>query len=138
MKEGAKSVGGHPYRYVVEYDEDVQAALDRLRTEVFRNGEFFGAERNPRTPAQAVKQAGETGTRSILDVVEIRAEPDYGCAAGLSPSELRRYFGTDRPTVATVEGSDDFWEALERGKARFVVVYEGDEKKLFFAGYSFD
>jgi hypothetical protein len=131
-------VGAHPYQYVVEYDEDVQAALDRLRVDVFRNGKFFGAERNPRTPEQAVRQAGETGTRSILDIARIRDKPDYGCASGLTPSEVKRYFGTDRPTAATVEGSDEFWEDLERGKARFVVVYEGEEKKIFFAGYSFD
>ncbi|MDH4338684.1 MAG: hypothetical protein OEX18_15580 [Candidatus Krumholzibacteria bacterium] len=131
-------MGAHPYQYVVEYDEDVQAALDRLRADVFRNGRFFGAERNPRTPEQAVKQTGETGTRSILDIVKIRDKPDYCCAAGLTPSEVKRYFGTDRPTVATVEASDKFWEDLERGKARFVVVYEGEEKKIFFAGYSFD
>jgi hypothetical protein len=36
-----------------------------------------------------------------------------------------------------VEGADPFWE-LARGQARCVVVYEDGERKLFFAGYSFD
>jgi hypothetical protein len=115
----------------------VQAALDRLRAEVFRSGKFFGAERQPRTPEEAVSQTAETGTRSILDIVRIRDKPDYGCAAALTPSEARRYFETDRPTVATVERSDEFWEDLERGKARFVVVYDGEERRILFAGYSF-
>ena len=38
-----------------------------------------------------------------------------------------------------VRESDDLWEDLERGQARYVILYEGDEpKRIFFAGYSFD
>ena len=34
---------------------------------------------------------------------------------------------------------DDFWEDLERGMARYVILFEGDEPKgIYFAGYSFD
>jgi hypothetical protein len=58
--------------------------------------------------------------------------------AALTAAELARYFGTDRPSVQAVEASDEFWEDLERGKARCVTVYDGDRKQLFFVGYSFD
>lgn len=35
--------------------------------------------------------------------------------------------------------SDDFWDDLERGMARYVILFEGDSpKEIFFAGYSFD
>jgi len=131
-------MGGHPYQYVVEYDDDLQAALDRLRQDVFARGEYHGAERRAKTPEQALELAEETGTRSILDILKVQEEPDYCCVAPLAPDELARYFGTERPSPAAVEACDEFWEDLERGKARCVVVYDGDERKLFFAGYSFD
>ncbi len=132
-------MGGHPYQYVVDYQEDVQAALDQLRADVFRRGEYYGADRGAKTPEGALKAAGETGTRSILDILHVQDEPDYCCAAPLTSEELTRYFGTDPPTVAMVEGCDEFWQDLERGKARYVVIREGiAPRKIFFAGYSFD
>ena len=131
-------MGGHPYQYVVAYEDDFQAALDRLRRDVFAKGDYHGAHTSPKTPEQALERAGETGTRSILDIVKVRDAPDYSCAAPLTPGELTRYFGADRPSVQAVEESDGFWESLERGQARCVVVYDGDQRKLLFAGYSFD
>jgi hypothetical protein len=131
-------MGGHPYQYVVAYDDDLQGALDRLRRDVFERGDYHGAERRPKTPEQALERAGETGTPSILDILTVREQPDYSCAAPLTPDELTRYFGTDRPSVQAVEASDDFWEDLERGKARCLVVYDGGQRMLLFAGYSFD
>ena len=60
-------------------------------------------------------------------------------AAPLSAEELERYFGTEQPTEVMVREADDLWEDLERGQARYVILYEGDEpKEIFFAGYSFD
>ena len=131
-------MGGHPYQYVVDYDDDLQAALDRLRKEVFRKGDYYGADKRPATPEDALELANATGTRSILDILKVQDEPDYCVAAPLSSEDLTRYFGTDRPSPEAVEASDEFWEDLERGKARYVVVYEGDQRKVFFAGYSFD
>jgi hypothetical protein len=38
-----------------------------------------------------------------------------------------------------VEESDDLWEELERGEARYLITHEADgTKQLVFAGYSFD
>jgi hypothetical protein len=131
-------MGGHPYRYVVDYDQDLQAALDRLRAEVFRRGEYYGADPKHKNPEAALKASGETGTRSILDITQVQAKPDYCRAAPLTREELIRYFGTEEPTLATVEDCEGFWEDLERGMARCVVVADGDAKKVLFAGYSFD
>jgi hypothetical protein len=79
------------------------------------------------------------GTRSILDISRISEQPDFCCAAPLSPEELERYFGSQKPTEVMVREHDDFWEDLERGMARYVILYEGDEPKgIYFAGYSFD
>jgi hypothetical protein len=131
-------VGGHPYQYLVNYDADVQGALDRLRADVFARREFYGAELNPGDPKAAVKMAGETGTRSILDIAKVTARPDYCCVAPLTEEELSKYFGSARPTVRQVEESQEFWEDMERGQARCLEVDDRGVRKWLFAGYSFD
>jgi hypothetical protein len=132
-------VGAEPYQYTVPFEPDVQAALEKLRRRVFESKEFNGAELDPPTPEAAFGLAGADGTRSILDIGRISDRPDFCCAAPLSPEELERYFGTPKPTEAMVRGADDFWEDLERGMARYVILYEGDEPSgIYFAGYSFD
>ena len=131
-------MGAEPYEYTVPYEPDIQAALDKLRSRVFESKEFNGAELDPPTPEAALELTDADGTRSILDISRISDHPDYFCAAPLSAEELERYFGTVKPTEVMMRESD-LWEDLERGKARYVILYEGDEPKgIFFAGYSFD
>ena len=132
-------MGAEPYDYTVPYEPDIQVALEKLRRRVFESKDFHRAESDPPTPEAALELAGADGTRSILDISRISDQPDYFCAAPLSAEELERYFGTQKPTQAMVRELDDFWEDLERGMARYVILYEGDEpKQIFFAGYSFD
>jgi hypothetical protein len=93
----------------------------------------------PATPEEALEMADADGTASILDIQRIADHPDYFCAAPLSPKELTQYFGTDKPTRDDVQQSDEFWDSLDRGQARYVVLYEDEQpKELYFAGYSFD
>ncbi len=132
-------MGAEPYDYTVPYEPDIQAALDKLRRRVFASKEFNGAEFDPPTPEAAFELTEADGTRSILDISRISDEPDFCCAAPLSPEELERYFGNQKPTKAMLQEADEFWDDLERGKARYVILYEGDEpKEIYFAGYSFD
>lgn len=132
-------MGAHPYEYTVPYEPDLQAALDELRRRVFASKEFNGAEFDPPTPEAALELTDADGTRSILDISRISDHPDFCCAAPLSREELERHFGTQRPTEIQVRESDSFWEEIERGQARYVILHEGDERKLiYFAGYSFD
>jgi hypothetical protein len=132
-------MGAEPYRYLVAYQQDIQRALDELRREVFASGEYNGAEFHPSTPEEAFEMAEEDGTQSILDIALVATAPDFCCAAPFSAAELTQYFGTDRPTLAQLEGSDDYWEDLERGQARYIVVYEGSTPtQICFVGYSFD
>ena len=132
-------MGAEPYDYTVPYEPDIRSALEKLRRRVFESKEFHGAELDPPTPDAAFALAGADGTRSILDIGRISDQPDFCCAAPLSPDELERYFDTQRPTAAMVRESDDFWDDLERGMARYVILYEGDEPSgIYFAGYSFD
>ncbi len=131
-------MGGEAYDYFVPYEPDIQAALEKLRRRVFEGGQFHGAEFDPATPEEAFEMTDADGTRSILDITRISDEPDFCCAAPFSPEELEDYFGTQKPTRAMVREAD-FWEDIDRGMARSLIVYEGDEpKEIYFAGYSFD
>src|SRR5262249_1139086 len=133
------AMGAEPYDYTVPYEPDIQAALDKLRRRVFESKEFHGAEFDPPTPEAAPEMTEADGTRSILDINRISDRPDFRSAAPLSSEELERYFSTRKPTRDMMHESPDFWEDLERGMARYVILYEGDEpKEIYFAGYSFD
>lgn len=132
-------MGAEPYQYVVPYQPDIQAALDDLREQVFDAGTYEGAELEPANMFEAFENAEESGTASILDILQIGDAPDFRIASRLPDAELTKLFGTKKPTRAMVEHSDGFWEQIERGMARYVILYEGDTpKQIFFGGYSFD
>ena len=132
-------MGAEPYNYVVEYDEDIGRALKKLRRHVFETGAYYGSARKPSTPEDALATATEEGTRSILDIAEVSDEPQLCCAAPFTTEELVNYFETERPSLKDVEDNDVFWDDIERGTARYIILYEGDSpKQIYFAGYSFD
>lgn len=132
-------MGAEPYQYTVPYEPDIQAALEKLRRRVFESKEFNGAKFNPPTPEAAFEVTGADGTRSILDITRISDQPDFCCAAPLTPEECESYFGSQKPTEDMVRESDELWDDLERGMARYVILYDGDEPSgIYFAGYSFD
>jgi hypothetical protein len=147
-------MGGHPWFYFVAYEADVNTALQKLRQREFHAGRYNPVMRNlpfplgPQSPSpgaqhrsikEALKAAEESGTRSILDMERISATPRSRAVAPLAGVDLRRLFGTERPTHDVVESSDALFEALERGQGVYVIVYKGDEPdEIFFAGYSFD
>jgi hypothetical protein len=146
-------MGGHPWWYVVDYEEPSRA-LNRLRQREFQAGRYNPAIPFPPFPITATsptpgpkhatidaarEAAAEDGTRSILDIDAIAAEPDYGVAAPLEPEILVDIYETDQPTLEMIEDSE-FLEAIdERGQGRYFTVYEsGRPRYLVFAGYSFD
>ncbi len=132
-------MGAEWYDYTVPYEDDVQAALDKLRNNVFESGEFHGAEYGPASMMEAMEMGAEDGTRSILDIMQVADEPEFFCAAPLSSNELEEHFGTRKPTREDVDNSDSFGEDIERGQCRYVVLYDGDvPTQIYFAGYSFD
>jgi hypothetical protein len=154
-------MGADPYFYVVDFQEDIQAALDELREREFQAGRYRPAvesvdalydsptEMRPGPGAQhesieaifeeAAEQGNPDGTASILDLWTIGDRPAVMTASGLTDSELDTYFGTDQPTVEAVNDNDEFWADIERGSGRYVIVYEdGKPSGICFAGYSFD
>jgi hypothetical protein len=132
-------MGAEPWSNFTQYDSNIQQVLDRLRDKVFASGEYRYAEERPSSIEEALEIADADGTCSVLDIHQIASEPDFGCAAPFSPNELMTYFGSDRPTRADIEATDEYWEDLQRGQARFAIVYaDGEPSEIYFAGYSFD
>ena len=115
--------------------------LKNCGTQFFQSGEFNGVEFGPATPEEALRMTVEDGdgTRSILDIMQVADAPNFCCAAPLTPDELQRYFGHGKPTREQLKQAGGFWEDIERGHCRVIVLYHGDEPtQLYFAGYSFD
>jgi len=153
-------MGAEPYWYVVPYEADIEAALQKLRQREFQAGRYYPVTPFPEFPVdpdadtppaqhgsieEVLERIDENGTRSILDIQQAALEPFDGTqipfttAFPLSDSDLTSLFGTARPTLGAVENSDAMWDRIERGSAIYVVLFDKDKpSELFFAGYSFD
>src|SRR5271163_3177296 len=128
-------MGGHPFFYVVPYDPDLQAVLEKLRQRVFSAGRYNPATMFPEFPVTAqspspgpahasIEEARDAadadGTRSILDITAISNEPEFFCASPLPDEFLESLFGTTQPTRAAVEANLDLFESIERGQAAYI------------------
>ena len=150
-------MGAEPYYYFVDYNSDIDVALQELREREFEAGRYNPVIRSlyslfpigPESPApgaqhesieEALEDADADGTRSILDLDHISDEPDFGAATRLPDEELEKLFKTTEPTHEMIEDkSGDLFENIERGQGIYIVVYkEGEPDEIFFAGYSFD
>jgi hypothetical protein len=113
--------------------------------------DMTGVEAPPTAPGPRSRtKPPNSDERGVIDMT--RFDPDahqrwlkeafgaIGKVRELHPDDLRRFFGTTRPSRADVEAhADDVMEFRERGEGTVVVIYEGDvPKELFFAGYSGD
>jgi hypothetical protein len=147
-------MGGHPWFYFVDYEPDVNAALQKLRDREFNAGRYNPAVDFPDFPVdesapaigaqhssieEAIEDADADGTRSILDMMTVAATSDYNAVAPLPEEDLMRLFGTTKPTREMIEESDDLYDVLERGQGVYIISYKGEQPaEIFFAGYSFD
>ena len=147
-------MGAHPYYYFVEYQPDIEAALQDLRQREFEAGRYNPAQPFPRFPIrpdsaapgaghasiyEAIEDAAEEGTRSILDIETVSEWPGCGAASPFSEEDLERYFGTKQPTKGMVSRKLDFLASIKRGHCVYITVFEsGQPSELFFGGYSYD
>lgn len=132
-------MGAEPWSYFVPYEANVEDALHELRRRVFEAGEYRGSELKPQTPEEAIVNAEDVGTASILDIMQISATPDFCSVCPLPEAKLERFFGSAQPTHAMVAGKLGFYEEIDRGQGIYVVVYKDERPdEYFFAGYSFD
>jgi hypothetical protein len=150
-------MGAQPYWYFVPYDDDVQRALERLRRREFEAGRYnpvlarmhFADPRllvcapgaKHASIAEAMAEAGDEGTRSILDVDRAGEGPAIGVAAPLTDGALHELFDTRTPTHDAVEEQiAELLDDVKPGQCVYVVVYDhGDylrPSELFFAGFS--
>lgn len=148
-------MGIHHYWYFVPYQEDLNKALQELREREFKAGRYNPVMRYlkfpivPNSPSPGAKHlsiedafcaAGCDGTRSILDIEEVRElpEPEAGVAVPLSKQRLIELFGTDKPTRGMIEANNESL-FIERGRCIYIIVYEDNEpSEILFEGYSFD
>ena len=132
-------MGAEPWQYFVPYEQDTQAALEKLKEREFRAGRFRYSEENPTTVEEAREIADADGTGSILDIDQVGDEPDSGVVVPLSAEYLVELYGTAQPTHEMIEANLDFYEDIERGQGIYIVVYKGGKPaEIFFAGYSYD
>jgi len=148
-------MGGHFYWYVVDYQSDIDAALQQLREREFKAGRyspvisFLSFPVGPQSAApgprhrsirEAITASGEGGTRSILDLERITSRAEYSAASPLPEALLRELYGTTTPTREMVEPDLAFSEYMdERGQGIYIVLHrDGRPHEILFAGYSFD
>ena len=132
-------MGAEPWEYFVPWEQDIGAALAKLRQKEFEAGRFRNSEMNPGTIKEAVENTGADGTASILDVVQVSEEPDFCSVAPLPRETLFQLYDTDKPTRAMIEANMDFYEDIDRGQGVYIITYkDGNPSEIFFGGYSFD
>ncbi|MFB7168032.1 hypothetical protein [Streptomyces sp. NPDC056242] len=147
-------MGASSWNYSVPYQEDLDAALQTLRREVFQAGEYYwvkGAdwrpveEREPRPPAleqlwqdELVQQAG---THSILDVFQVLGPddtPDYNTVEPVTAAEARELLGTDKLTRAHIEDFGVFPRSRWVGRCAVLHDDQGAPHEIYFWGHSGD
>lgn len=147
-------MGGHAWWYVVPYQRNIKKAMHELREREFRAGrynpvvrylDFPLTERSAAPGArhasieEAMAETDAEGTRSILDMFEFGERPGTATMSPLEAGVLRELYGTTKPTREQVEPDLEFFEEIERGEGRYVVLYrDGKPDEILFAGFSFD
>ena len=147
-------MGAEPYWYFEEYHGDVAAALESARQREFAAGRYnpvtpfpdFPPDANSPAPGaqhasieEAMEDAAEDGTRSILDLFSISESPEFCTASPLPEAYLLDLYGTTKPTREMVEKNMGFFDHIERGQGVYIILYtDGHPDGIFFAGYSFD
>ena len=151
-------MGSKPWKAITAHDPDVRVALSRAQEEAFARGEFgftyamtqmwaslgmkppqaLPPEQKARSIEHAREIGAESGTCSVLDVIEIDARPAPGVAGPFS--ELEEIVGTSHPTREQLQQSlSGLYKRLGRGEAAYVPCFEdGKPVTIWFIGMSFD
>lgn len=132
-------MGAEPWQYFVPHEADWQIALDKLKAREFAAGRFRYSEEGPSSIDEAREIADADGTGSILDIDFVSDAPDFGVVVPLSKDRLKGLFGTDHPTRADIERSEELFEDIERGQGVCCPVFKnGTPTEICFTGYSYD
>jgi hypothetical protein len=152
-------VGASGWEYVVPYQQDLGAALECLRREVFAAGDFVRPSSvfdlpDPASVDDLTEREeywefmGESGTHSIIDVLSVILTgsdgEDYGTIRPLSETEYAGLFGTVRPGRADYEplaGTERLHDYVTGGRwtGRAAVLWgNAAPAEIVFWGYSGD
>jgi hypothetical protein len=177
-------MGGHAYWYFMPYQPDINSALKTLQQQEFEAGRYnpvnpfpFDPDLNKRCKSsedhlvnyssieEALEASGECGTRSILDMCNgVSEKPDICTVSPYPMKYLLKFFGSDKPSLQTVEAvvfeerypeSDDdsevdeedpeygyiydWFEVINRGECKYIIIYEeAQPSEIYFCGCSFD
>ncbi len=146
---------GRPYWYLVAWADELQEVLDTLRQREFDAGRYYPAvptvdfaepafsrqRRGARHASieDAIMDAGEEGTRSILDIHTVSARPGFGVAAPFPKAATMELYGSERPTQQQVRANKDFLRWTSPAQCIYIVVYDDRDEPthVLFAGRSF-
>lgn len=155
-------MGASSWEYVVKYQEDVGAALDQLRRQVFADGDYLKPDfygdvfdlPEPESVDDLTEQEqywefmGESGTHSIIDVNNVVPADfdgeEFGTVRLLSEAESVNLFGTARPgrgEWSPKAGSESLYDFVTGGRwtGRAAVLWaDGLPSEIAFWGYSGD
>jgi hypothetical protein len=147
-------MGAEPYWYFEKYNGDVNDSLQSLRQREFAAGRYSPVTPFPEFPPgpdspspgaqhssieEAMEEAGEEGTRSILDLDHVSDAAEFLAVSPLPDDVLQSLFGTSQPSREMVEQNMEFFEDIERGQGIYIVLYRnGGPDEVLFAGYSVD
>lgn len=120
--------------------EDELAEVKQARLDPTLRAELRGQLKLPKSIAALLRQVGENGTHSIIDIRRITKGPAHESAWPLSDPELIEAFDTLQPTRRHVEESAlPFADRLERWQARYFTIYaDGEPVEYAFEGCSGD
>jgi hypothetical protein len=158
-------MGGQYWNYFVPYEDDVGAALQKLRNETFRSGQYTHSRavfspqdleedselaeevtqlKVPNTIEELLEQEQESGTNSILDITHVSDTREFCAVTPMPAQTLRDLFGTDKPTHEMVEARR-YLELAEHPLTcekwmgvHFTIYRDGKPDQIFFAGVSGD
>ena len=148
------------WSYWAPYDPDISATLQRLREEVFAQGDYATADSviavgsrlivppsdsrpKPATIEELLEREGKSGTHSILDMTRISPTPKRKAISPFSDALLKEYFGSETPAPSDVQEVYDFGSlekfVTKRWRGIYIVAhFDGKPSDIFFAGCSGD
>lgn len=118
----------------------MKAAIENLRQ--IEDESLGGEDREFSTIEELLEAAAESGTHSILDIMNTSTTPDFAVAWPAADEVVKEVFGNSKPTHAEIENKQGELSEkleLERWQAVYLTVYDdGKPSEVYFEGVSGD
>ena len=136
-----------PYWKNMTFDDFLHPDMDKDEiAEYLEEFQRLQALPEPTSIETLIQWNGEEGTHSIIDINGIATTSSFGVVAPLTSDELKRFFGTDKPTHEMIKSKETaLVEFIQqgigryRGEGTYIIVYkDGKPDEIYFTGYSGD